>query len=553
MRSTIGLLVMATLPAIGTPEGRVVRFATFNASLNRDQPGRLARDLATPDDPQAKNVAEIIQRTAPDVLLINEFDYDPSDKPEDLFRKNYLAVGQHGAPPIDYPHAYVAPVNTGVASGHDLDNDGVINDYPAGRGYGNDAQGFGLFPGQYGMVLYSKFPIDAAKARRFGEVLWKSMPGANLPTKSDGTPWYTDAELAVVRLSSKDHRVLPIDVGGVTVHVLASHPTPPAFDGPEKRNARRNFDEIRLWADYLAGGDRSAYLGSAPPPERFVLMGDQNADPRDGGGLPGAIAQLLDHPQIDASLVPSSDGAAEAAAQQAGANADHRGPAAHDTADFNDRAPGNLRVDYVLPSKGLKPLRGAVFWPKADDPLARLVAMRPRPASSDHRLVWVDARSRARGERPSGPLGQPEDEHVSGDRDAHRDHDRGHRQGKARAGWPGVAGLQPPEIAAVLEARLGQDPDAQADQGDAEPHRQAGARRGGLVVAEGQLAEEDAEPGDHEAEAHQGQAGPHPGEEGALGGQRHPRVVDERVAPRRGRCGRAHRASRRAGMRRCGP
>ncbi len=30
------------------------------------------------DDPQAQAVAEIIQRTRPEVLLINEFDYDPA-------------------------------------------------------------------------------------------------------------------------------------------------------------------------------------------------------------------------------------------------------------------------------------------------------------------------------------------------------------------------------------------------------------------------------------------------------------------------------------------
>ncbi len=40
-------------------------------------------------------------------------------------------------------------------------------------------------------------------------------------------------------------------VGKTTLHLLASHPTPPAFDGPEDRNGRRNHDEIRFWNDYL--------------------------------------------------------------------------------------------------------------------------------------------------------------------------------------------------------------------------------------------------------------------------------------------------------------
>ena len=40
-------------------------------------------------------------------------------------------------------------------------------------------------------------------------------------------------------------------IGTKTVHVLASHPTPPSFDGGEDRNGRRNHDEIRFWADYV--------------------------------------------------------------------------------------------------------------------------------------------------------------------------------------------------------------------------------------------------------------------------------------------------------------
>ena len=29
-------------------------------------------------------------------------------------------------------------------------------------------------------------------------------------------------------------------------------PTPPAFDGEEDRNGRRNHDEIRFWVDYVS-------------------------------------------------------------------------------------------------------------------------------------------------------------------------------------------------------------------------------------------------------------------------------------------------------------
>ena len=84
----------------------------------------------------------------------------------------------------------------------------------------------------------------------------------------------------------------------------------------------------------------------------------------------------------------------EQAALQGDINADHEGNPAFDTADFGESfvgGPGNLRVDYVLPSKNLRIQDAAVFWPTTSDPLFPLVGTFPFP-SSDHRLVWVDVR-----------------------------------------------------------------------------------------------------------------------------------------------------------------
>jgi len=100
---------------------RTVRFATFNASLNRSTQGALVTDLSTPDNLQAQNVAETIQRVNPDVLLINEFDYVDGGPAVRLFLDDYLAVGHNGTKPIHFPYHFTAPVNTGVVSGLDLD------------------------------------------------------------------------------------------------------------------------------------------------------------------------------------------------------------------------------------------------------------------------------------------------------------------------------------------------------------------------------------------------------------------------------------------------
>ena len=271
-------------------------------------------------------MAEIIQRVRPEVVLINEFDYidGPIDGNAltDAFQANYLGIGQNGAGPIAYPYVFVAPSNTGIASGFDLNNNGQIVTTPLAPGYGDDALGFGEFPGKFGMAVFSMHPIDYDAARTFQHFLWRDMPRALLPDDSAApgpADWYSPEELAILPLSSKSHWDLPIDIGGSTVHFLVSHPTPPVFDGPEDRNGRRNFDEIRFWADYLTPGkagyiyDDQGRTGGLKPGSSFVIAGDQNSDPLDGDSVPGAIQQLLEHPRVNAASAPSSEGAVEAA------------------------------------------------------------------------------------------------------------------------------------------------------------------------------------------------------------------------------------------------
>src|SRR5262245_34343145 len=213
----IGTLLILTVAALGgvaaaQPTGQQaggadVRFATFNASLNRNAAGQLVSDLSTPANAQAQAVAEIIQRVQPDVLLINEFDFAPEALA--LFQDNYLSLSQHGAQPIFYPYRFIGPSNTGVPTGFDLDNSGSV-------GGPNDALGFGLFPGQFGLAVYSKYPIDTSAARTFQTFLWKDMPGAILPddpATSAPADWYSPAELEIFRLSSKSHWDLPLQLG----------------------------------------------------------------------------------------------------------------------------------------------------------------------------------------------------------------------------------------------------------------------------------------------------------------------------------------------------
>ncbi|WP_404786992.1 phytase [Altericista sp. CCNU0014] len=387
-----------------------VRLSQFNASLNRNSEEQLLTDLSTPNNAQAKAVAEIIQRNNPDVLLINEFDYVSGNPLQvvQLLQQNYLGISQNGATPVNYPYVYIAPSNTGIASGFDLNNNGAAVTTPGTAGYGDDSFGFGNFPGQFGMLLLSKYEIDTTNIRTFQNFLWKDMPGnllANDPTVDNPATavnenlngFYSPAEIEVLRLSSKSHWDVPIKVNGQTVHLLLSHPTPPTFDGPEDRNGKRNADEIRFWADYITP-DRGNYIyddkgktGGLDNGSSFVIMGDQNADPVDGDSYNNAIRQLLLNPNINTNSIPTSTGAVQQADLQKGANLTQKGNPAFDTADFADTAPGNLRTDYILPSTDLQISNSAVDWPLNSDPAFAPVGTFPFP-SSDHRLIYTDVR-----------------------------------------------------------------------------------------------------------------------------------------------------------------
>ncbi|GAB5413199.1 MAG: endonuclease/exonuclease/phosphatase family protein [Congregibacter sp.] len=365
----------------------VIRVASFNVSMeggNYVEPGvtpsghELPAALQNSDHPQIANIAEIIQRVRPDILLLNEFDYHPDPERGVIpFIKRYLNQAQAGTEAIDYPYFYQGPVNTGVDSGADLDRDGKAS------GIGGDAFGYGLYPGQYGMLLLSRFPIDKQAIRSFQYFLWKDMPDNLMQDMrtEDGELWYPSEVQEILRLSSKSHWDVPVMVNGERIHVLASHPTPPVFDGPEDRNGRRNHDEIRFWSDYLSGEEQGAYIYDDQQGrgglrgERFVVVGDLNASMEEGDARREGIEGLLGHPKVRRGLIPSSDGG--------------RANLADSPLSPTHTATWGMRADYVIPSKAGWQIRdGGVFWPTPDSPLWRLVS--GRSASSDHRLVWLD-------------------------------------------------------------------------------------------------------------------------------------------------------------------
>ena len=375
--SSVLFAVFSTSPVLAES----LRVATFNVSMdatnytakNEQVKSDALVNALRSDHQQIKNIAEIIQRVRPDVVLLNEFDYIPKEQGIEYFKSHYLNVGQNNQAAIDYPYVYIAPVNTGLATEFDLDNDGKKT------GVMGDAQGFGFFEGHYAMAILSKYPINLEKLRTLQTFKYKDMPNAQMPidpkTKDN---WYNTQEWQALRLSSKSFWDVPVVVNNKTVHVLASHPTPPVFDGDEDRNGKRNHDEVRLIADYVANKayiyDDNGQKGGLKASSRFVILGDLNAAPEGDKARVETTNQILNNPLINSQFIPQSAGAKEQYPQSY---------AKHFTANWQ------ARVDYVLPSTyGFKIQDGGVFWPTKNSEQYRLI--KDRNASSDHRLVWLD-------------------------------------------------------------------------------------------------------------------------------------------------------------------
>ncbi len=291
---------------------------------------------------------DVIVAADADVLLLLDMDHDAG-----LAALGALGdlLDEAGSP---YPHRLSRPPNTGRPTGVDLDGDG--RNYRA-----RDAQGYGLFAGDGGMALLSRYPIGAV--RDFTGMPWTALPG-NMA--AGVTP---PEALDLIAL----HSVAAWDVEILTrngpLHVLASHASAPVFDGPEDRNGLRNADELRFWVRYLDGWTPDGMPFAA---RRFAIMGTLNVDPERGEGRRAALRTLLGDPRLQ-------DPAPE---RPSGGRA---------TADWRDPEPGDLRVDYILPSRSLVVDGSGVLWPVEGEPIwgvtADVAAM-----ASDHRLVWVDIR-----------------------------------------------------------------------------------------------------------------------------------------------------------------
>lgn len=350
-----------------------LRVATLHADLTAEEESgdavdQLVSALSSGNHTQARAVAQTVQMNEPDVLVVTGVTYDDSEEVAEQLQDRYLGVGLNAQSAVDYPHVFTAPTNSGLESGADLDGDGTI-------GGPGDAVGHGEYPGQYGMIVFSKYPIAEDEVRTFQNFLWSDLPDNNMPERFSGL------EESVLRLAETSMWDIPIEVEGRDdpVHVVASSLA--GREDSETETARAE-DIRRVLTDYVSGSawylsDDDGDEGSLPWGEDFVIAGL----PAHGESEDEDLSALLDSARLQD---PEPEALTEEPLSERAGSSEDPMPAA--TRENED---GETRTSFVLPSSDFDVSNSGVFWPGEGEFGYEVV----NPESSyglNDRLVWVD-------------------------------------------------------------------------------------------------------------------------------------------------------------------
>ncbi|MCB4208836.1 endonuclease/exonuclease/phosphatase family protein [Arthrobacter sp. UM1] len=377
-----------------TPTGEKTRVAVFEVDLTADKPGQAAEQIKDPSSPlgrKARSAAGVIEASKADVVVITGIDVGDRGARE-AFEALLPASLSH-----TFEGALAASAGRHGGSGSSTDS-----------GSGAEAR---AFPGQRGMMVASRLPIDERRVRTFANFRWKDLPSPHLPddpSTEAAADHYTEAELARMPLASTAVWDIPVLREGKPLHVVAtsldglggledaagsasSHASDPADASPEEL---RHRDQLAFLRDLVTPA-RGSYVyddaggrGGLRQGEPFVVAAGLGADPGDSGAASSPVSAFLKERSLQ-DPEPGSEGAVEASDVQGGANASHATDSRLDTFDGDDARGGNLRLDYVLPSSQTPVTGAGVFWPEIGQKDSDLVGSRPG-GSTRHRLVWAD-------------------------------------------------------------------------------------------------------------------------------------------------------------------
>ncbi|GAB3190323.1 endonuclease/exonuclease/phosphatase family protein [Nesterenkonia suensis] len=357
-----------------------LRVATLRAGLTGDSAESVLEALRGGMNAPARVVARTAHLNSPDVLVLTGITHDAEGRIAETLNARYLATAG-----LDFPYVYTAPTNSGIDSGTDLDGDGRIGG-PA------DALGYGEFPGQYGMAIFSAHPIVEDEVRTFQDFLWSDMPENSLPDAG-----YTDLDKSVLRLASTSLWDVPVEVGdeGETLHIIAN--SQPPEEEARGFDVERATDERQLIADYVSADssdgwyiyDDDGETGGLTPGSSFVIAGEPGSAPGESRPLGSQedreseeTPSLLDSPAVQDPLPEAvTEQSLSARPGEADATDEHATRAVDGAED--------RRVSLVLPDADAEVTDSGIFWPGEGEFGFNLVDPEDGASLRD-RLVWVD-------------------------------------------------------------------------------------------------------------------------------------------------------------------
>jgi hypothetical protein len=341
--------------------------------------------IINPQDEELTAAAEVIARFAPDIVDINELQYDIENLP---------VAGMPGVPMPAVQGAFdggaqnarrladrVQANNPDAQYNDTLTTLGNSGFYWQGDTLGESSfvlRGWGEWRGRHNTGVLSRYPILRDQVRIITDFAWEDLPGNSIAAMTAATGIAVPSGFP---LFEKSLNIIPIQVEEHVLYLVLLHPVPPAF---EAINPYRNHDELLGLSLFLQG----ALPGVEPLPAdaKYIVMGDLNADPEDGdGSIAGAIEQVIDNPAVVAWF-PSGAGFK---GQNGQYNTYLSGCGYDDGSVVTDPSTRwQMQLDYILPAPSIgTPLEGAVFWPDHEQNRPDFdLACR----ASDHKFLYAD-------------------------------------------------------------------------------------------------------------------------------------------------------------------
>jgi hypothetical protein len=146
----------------GHASAQDIRIATFAAPLGHKGPALLLRDMGRQDG-EKDAILGVMTHTFPNILLLTNVDYE----------RDGLSM-QALADRMGFAHFFLLLPNTRMPMGLNLDGNSRV-------GEARDTQAFGMFSGDSGMALLSRWPIDTDAVQDLSALLWRDLPWATLP------------------------------------------------------------------------------------------------------------------------------------------------------------------------------------------------------------------------------------------------------------------------------------------------------------------------------------------------------------------------------------